>query len=202
MSYWDSYYGSGLAGRAPSPFAQFVLMGAQIADLGLLFDVGCGNGHDTFFFASHGIKCCGVDNSEKAMERASDRSVSGASFWPGDLSEVDYAKHANGPYSVYSRFSLHAIDHVAEDRFIENLGDIKYLSIECRTINDELYGQGEEVGLHEFVNGHYRRFIDPHVLRGKLNWAGFDILLFEESTGFSKTPTEDPPLLRVVAQRT
>jgi len=163
---------------------------------GLLYDVGCGDARDTLYLNTF-VRCCGLDSSEVVIEGNKDRFM-GIAFHHGDLSSFDYG----GSYSIYARFVLHAIDYESEARWFSNMSGCERLFIECRTINDDRYGEGEEVGPHEFVNGHYRRFIDPMVLEQQLKDAGFQIWMFQESTGFSVTPTEDPPLLRVAALRT
>ena len=120
-----------------------------------------------------------------------------------DFSSCDYASLANGAYSIYSRFTLHAINYEEEERLLSHLdngGMLKYVFIEARSINDGLYGMGRKVGLHEFVTSHYRRFIDPAVLKSKLERT-FHIEYFEEAQGFAKIATEDPCLIRVIAKR-
>ena len=71
---------------------------------------------------------------------------------------------------------------------------------EVSSIKDKIYGQGKEVGKHEFITTHYRRFIDCDILKYQLQ-NDFDIKHFSESTGFSKTNDSDPCLIRIVAKR-
>lgn len=203
--YWEKYYSVKGPSDQPSDFGRFFAE-TYTKDYGDVFDVGCGNGRDTFYFASQAIPCCGVDQSGIAIDsnRATARVFGlNASFYHGALDTCDYASLAKGAYSIYSRFSLHAISYEEEDRWFRNLNngsDLHFLFIEARTIKDDLYGQGKEVGLHEFMTSHYRRFIDPVVLQSKLQ-ASFDILSLEEGRGFARTSTEDPWLIRVVARR-
>ena len=203
--YWEKYYSATRPSDQPSDFARFFAENYS-QDYGDVFDVGCGNARDTFFFASQEIPCCGVDQSRIAIQTNRTRAgVLGlnASFHHGDLGTCDYALLANGAYSIYSRFNLHAINYQEEDAWFLNLNngsDLRFLFIEARTINDDLYGQGREIGLHEFTTSHYRRFIDPLVLKSKLE-TSFDVLSFDEGRGFARTQTEDPCLIRVVAKR-
>ena len=46
---------------------------------------------------------------------------------------------------------------------------LEYIFIECRTIKDDIYGKGKKIGKHEFVDTHYRRFIDPKELKRRLS---------------------------------
>ena len=203
--YWEKYYSAKGPSHEPSDFARFFAEKYR-TDHGAVFDVGCGNGRDTFFFVSQEIPCCGVDQSRIAIEK--NRTKAGvlglnASFHHGDLATCDYALLANGAFSIYSRFNLHAISREEEDKWFLNLNngsELRFLFIEARTISDDLYGQGKEIGLHEFVTSHYRRFIDPLMLKSKLE-TSFEVLSLEEGRGFAMIPTEDPCLIRVVAKR-
>ena len=71
---------------------------------------------------------------------------------------------------------------------------------ESRTLDDELYGIGKRVGKHEFISTHYRRFIDPLILKQKLK-KYFNIIYFRKSKGFAKFKKEDPCILRIIAKK-
>jgi tellurite methyltransferase len=203
--YWESYYAAQNPGDQPSDFAIFV-GGYCDSNTGRLFDIGCGNGRDTLFFASQDVECTGIDQSEVAIENNQKKALElglDAKFLQGDFSALEYSKIANGAYSIYSRFTLHAINYEEEAKLFNHLNNesgLQFLFIEARSLGDSLYGQGDEVGTHEFVTSHYRRFIDSQALQEKLK-EKFEILFFEESQGFAKTPTEDPCLIRLVARR-
>ena len=76
---------------------------------------------------------------------------------------------------------------------------MKYLFIETRTINDEIYGKGKKIGKHEYVTSHYRRFIDPRDLKKKLS-KFTKILYFKESKNYAKFKNQNPWILRVIAK--
>ena len=203
--YWENYYIMHGPSEQPSDFARFCAKRYK-AEYGKIFDIGCGNGRDTFFLSSQSIPCTGIDQCKIAMANNVNKKATlglNASFHQGDFSTCDYASLANGAYSIYSRFTLHAISYEEESKLFLHLNNghpLKYLFIEARSIRDGLYGQGKKVGLHEFITSHYRRFIDPTVLRSKLE-KHFDVEYFHEAQGFAKTATEDPCLIRVVAKR-
>ena len=203
--YWERYYVEQSPGEQPSDFARFCASGYK-QEFGQIFDIGCGNGRDTLFFASQSIQCAGVDQCNIAIsknEEKKSRLELAASFYQADFSTCDYSSIAKDSYSIYSRFTLHAINYEEEKKLFQHLNngaDLKCLFIEARSIRDGLYGQGEEVGLHEFVTSHYRRFIDPDVLMEKLE-KSFDIQYFEEAQGFAVTESEDPCLVRVIAKK-
>lgn len=207
--YWDQYYlknnsGQGLW-QVPSSFAQFC-MWWNILDRGTLIDVGCGNGRDTYYFSLLGIPTLGIDQCgltiAKNIQKINE-SFYTAKFIQEDFTTLDYDDLVSGPYSVYSRFTFHAINYAEEDTFFDQLNqakNLRYLFIEARSIRDSLYGQGTNVGPNEFVTTHYRRFINPITLIRKLHTC-FNIKYFEENTGFAKTETEDPCLIRVIAEK-
>lgn len=205
LDYWENYYKEVGPTEKPSAFAVFCAK-KYSNEMGMIFDIGCGNGRDTFFFSSQSIPCNGVEQCQIAVEKneRKNREVGlRANFHRADFSACDYDSLAPREYSIYSRFTLHAINYEEEDRLFDHLNigrNLKYLFIEARSIRDGLYGQGDNVGPHEFVTSHYRRFIDPVRLKLKLE-ENFSIEYFEESQGFAKTETEDPCLIRVIAKK-
>jgi|TARA_B100001971_G_C18189284_1_gene537603 SAM-dependent methyltransferase len=203
-NYWNKYYSTKETTDIPSNFAKSC-MDIYDNSFGHIYDIGCGNGRDTFYFAKKLIKCTGIDQSEKIIKSNNKiaRSIGlKINFIKNDFSLFDYDSFTKGPFSIYSRFTLHAINYKEEERLFEHLYNskrLKYLLIEARSINDQLYGEGKEIGLHEFVTTHYRRFIDPKQLKIRL-LKYFNLISFEESQGFAKTNNEDPCLIRVVAK--
>lgn len=203
--YWENYYAEQEPDEQPSDFARFCAR-RHNKEHGRIFDIGCGNGRDTLFFSSQSIPCTGIDQCEIAIAKNETKKTTlglSALFHQKDFSTCDYDSLTDGEYSIYSRFTLHAINYEEENKLFLHLNsgpNLRYLFIEARSIRDDLYGQGKEVGLHEFVTSHYRRFINPLILRDKLE-NNFEIEYFEEAQGFAKTPTEDPCLIRVIARR-
>jgi tellurite methyltransferase len=204
-AYWDMWYATHSPAARRSDFAQFCT--ESLGDFtGRIVDVGCGNGRDTLFFARNHIASTGLDQSEtiiKANVQSAKEQGLDAEFACADFSRCDYDELVGGPFVIYSRFTLHAINYEEEERFLSTLRACEHMShllIEVRSLQDDLYGKGEEVGRHEFVTSHYRRFIDPEELREKLE-GDFKIVHFSESQGYSKTETDDPYLIRIIAQR-
>jgi ubiquinone/menaquinone biosynthesis C-methylase UbiE len=203
--YWETYYANQRTTDQPSDFARFCAK-KYSSKFGQFFDIGCGNGRDTLFFSSQNIPCIGIDQSQQAITKNNEKKKQldlPAQFHIGDFSNFDYDSVSKDLFSVYSRFTLHAINYEEETRLFDHINrskNLAYLFIEARSIKDALYGSGTKVGLHEYVSTHYRRFIDPVVLKSKLEKT-FDIEYFEESQGFAKTETEDPCLIRLIAKK-
>lgn len=204
-NYWDGFYDKYGAPIKPSDFALYVEK--EYSNLSSsIVDVGCGNGRDSFYFASKGINCVGIDQSDKAVEinkTSIPSSINGLDFLHGDFPSFDYSKLNLDKFSIYSRFTLHSINYDEEKVFFDNLtnlGGLSHVFIEVRSINDSIYGDGKKVGEHEFITSHYRRFIDPDILYEKLS-KSFEIKYFNESLGYSKTDDDDPCLIRVIAKK-
>ncbi len=204
-NYWEEYYKNQSPGNYPSDFAKYCSNIYKLNDHGTIYDIGCGNGRDTIFFSSKSIPAIGVEQSENAIEQNKLKIINqktNLKFIVGNFTNFDYSLYSKS-FSIYSRFTLHAINYEEEKLFFKHifkLKKLKNLFIEVRTINDDLYGKGTKIGKHEYITSHYRRFIDPKILKSQIQ-DFFHIDYFEESRGFSKTDNDDPVLLRLVCRR-
>lgn len=201
-TYWSKVYSEKKSISEPSNFALF-LAAQCLEEVGTLIDVGCGDGRDTYFFAETGLRCIGIDQCTTSAINFPPlkNSHHNINFLQEDFTQSLYDTLAPKGFSIYSRFTLHALSYQEEEGFLKNLANskhLKYLFIETRSINDELYGKGTEIGRHEFLTSHYRRFIDPDSLKSQLN-KSFEIKYFEEGKGFAPLPYEDPCLIRAIA---
>lgn len=201
--YWNSFYGRESAAQDPSPFAQE--MQPRLTAGKFLVDMGCGNGRDSLYFASHGMRVLGVDASDVAIKALKEKESANklqfrcADFVTLDLppSSVDYC---------YCRFTLHAVNEKQATAMLKNiyrlLKPAGELFIEARSIYDPLCGKGEQVGENAYVyDAHYRRFLAPQQVRKELEQLGFYILFCEVSDTFAPYQGEKPPVLRVIAKK-
>ena len=202
--YWDSYYTKGLVSIQASGFARFALSYMQPG--GHVIDLGCGNGRDSLFFAQNEMKVTAVDISQTAIETVRQ----GCGDLPVITLQDDFVKSKalfEGEYDYcYSRWTLHTIDDLQQAEFIKNvwsaLKDDGLFFVEARTIRDDIYGMGQNVGAHAYIyDEHYRRFIDSQDFAKRLKEQNYEVLHFEEDRGFSKTEESDPVLLRVTAKK-
>ena len=60
--YWDKFYKSKNLTTQPSKFAIFCKKKLRKYK-GIVYDIGCGNGRDVFFFNKKKIHCLGIDKS-------------------------------------------------------------------------------------------------------------------------------------------
>ena len=207
-SYWDKFYSKNPDLHQPSNFAKYILNFMEQNNIKVnLFDLGCGNARDTVYFVLNNVSAHGIDQSHEAIEIDKNKykvnqnlSFSLDDFTRFKFDEFNF-KNNNLKYSLYSRFTLHAINYSEEEVLLKNISTLKnleWLFFEARTIRDKIYGQGEQVGEHEFVTSHYRRFIDPEVFIGKVENLGFKVVDFSESEGYSKLDENDPNLMRLI----
>jgi SAM-dependent methyltransferase len=200
-NYWDNFYKNKKPPISESSFARFTLKKIKSYKY-KTFDIGCGNGRDTAYFNQNKINCEGIDKSKKAISKNKKKYRKfNKKFLNKDFSKF-FKKKFENPFIIYSRFTWHSINYLQEKRLIESLKrneQFKYIFIEARTINDNFYGEGKNVGKHEFVSTHYRRFIDPKILKKKLS-SFMKIIYFKEGKNLAKYKKENPWVLRIIAK--
>ena len=203
--YWNNYYATIEEKlNTPSQFAGFV--SNYLVSGKHLLELGCGNGRDSFHFLELGLNVTGIDASNYIIDKLNCIAlhIDNASFVCGDF--VKYIPAFEEKYDyVYSRFTMHAISGFQETELLNNIRTYLIREglflVEARPVHDELFGKGKQINKNAYIfNGHYRRFIDAVEFRTKLEKIGFEIIFFEERTGFSKTNDSDPILLRCVAR--
>ncbi len=199
ISYWDSFYRQDHL-QEPSDFAAFVHR-VFLASGQSVLEIGCGNGRDAHFLSRAGMKVTGVDLSAEAIAQCREGNHR-AEFIQGDFSELHLPERF---HNIYSRFTLHSVDEAAERRTLagvaEHLAPGGTFFIEVRTILDELCGQGERISEKEWIHqGHYRRFIIPENLLGRLRKAGFLPHYIHLARGLARWQSQDPIVLRVAVK--
>ena len=166
-----------------------------------MIEFGCGNGRDSLYFNAKGIDVVAIDGSHIAIESLQKQNQK-ASWICADFTAPLNLKDK---FDIcYSRFTLHAIDDIAELGLIKNVKNLLKPSglfvVEARSINDSKFGVGEAVGEREFISdGHYRRFIDQNIFKANLIQNGFKIVDIDESSEFAPTPGQNCVCIRVIA---
>ena len=199
LSHWNEYYNSNNSIKEASKFAKFCIR--YINKNKPLLDIGCGNGRDSIYFSKKGIVTVGVDQSDiiSKLEEFPRLTYFRSTFdklithinW-----EADY---------LYMRFVIHSITKEEATRLFRWASAIlrKHgkLFIESRSVNDEFYGQGTNVGKDSFVNGHYRRFIRRDELKEELESYGLKTIYIKEGKGFAPFKGEDPSIIRLIVEK-
>ncbi|NOQ76560.1 MAG: adenylyl-sulfate kinase [Methylococcaceae bacterium] len=204
--YWDSYYSKSIAPSAPSSFAEFCKQ-KYMEDNKIIFELGCGNGRDSFFF-SQTNSLFSIDASETAIGKnqqyADENNIVNIRFMSGFFGDTELLINEKVDY-FYSRFVLHAMDEEFESSVITlsstMLNPDGLFFAEFRTIKDPLSKQGVSIGENERITDHYRRFIDASSIIAKLSEANFEILYSIESNGLAVYKEDDPVVARIVARR-
>lgn len=204
--YWNKFYEAVNDGDMviPSLFAQYVL--PYLSEDETLLELGCGNGRDSLFFAANGINVTAIDMSEIAVNELLNKQIENKFRVRCDdficskyLTEKSYD-------AIYSRFTLHTVDEEHEDILLKNvyhaLNNGGRFFIEVRSVKDDIFGLGENVGRNAYkYNNHYRRFIVLDELITKLTQLGFNVPYAEEKRGFAPFKSDDPIIIRVVAEK-
>ena len=199
--YWNRFYKNSKAPIKSSSFAKFAKTKLKKINLAV-YDIGCGNARDTIFFLKNKIDCYGLDVSEEVINK---NKISNIKYKEKFLRKNFcnfFKKKLNKKFVVYSRFTWHSINYSDEKKLISTLKknkNFKYLFIEARSIKDKIYGKGKKIGKHEFITSHYRRFIDPLILKEKLS-KFTKIIYFKESTNLAKYKKENPCVMRIIAK--
>eukprot|EP01117_Protostelium_nocturnum_P000584 TRINITY_DN10665_c0_g1_i1.p1 TRINITY_DN10665_c0_g1~~TRINITY_DN10665_c0_g1_i1.p1 ORF type:complete len:230 (+),score=62.27 TRINITY_DN10665_c0_g1_i1:217-906(+) len=219
VNYWNNFYSKGEAPTEGSTFAKFVM--GQLDKSSLLFELGCGNGRDSLFFAQQGIsQVVGCDLSDNVIMDLNEKwkKSSNLRFINADFTKLSSPFTRSSPITgdflgeseeligtVYSRFTFHAIRKEDASRTIawtfRNMKEGGKFFIEVRSVLDPMCGKGTKVEGEEdaWINTHYRRFIRKDQLIQELEHNEFEIETVVESNGLAVWKDDDPVLIRVVA---
>ena len=202
--YWEKYYATHRAPDQPSLFAQFILSDYLSREGCRLLELGCGNGRDSLFFARNGMSVLAVDQAESEIAfLEKENSCDNLKFQSKDFTALDIDELFS---CIYSRFTLHSIREEEEQNVLrwcyDHVSPEGLFFIEARSVNDPKLAAGERISENENIfDGHYRRYFNLEAFKQRLKATGFSILYAEEKTGFAPFGDEDPPVVRVVAQR-
>lgn len=204
--YWSSFY-SNIIDRdilqPPSQFAAFVAQ--EIEQDSVIFDVGCGSGRDSLFFAELGFKVVSIDKSENAVKAtrlgAEKRGIDNVKCIIGDVSGPDFASAiadiTTRNACVYARFFLHSITDDEQKIFFDTLSDrLKAghrLAFEYRTTKDQ--------SLEKDAPPHFRRYQDAEDLDQQLQKLGFRCVYQIEGQGYAKYKSEDAIVSRAIFEK-
>ena len=212
--YWNKYYEKTVVGGEPSSFAQ-VCASKYLTTDSVILEPGCGNGRDSFYFASLGYTVYAFDQSSRIIARVTDQNTfDNLTFYTEnvaniqnpqeDLTQLNYATSKIN--CIYTRFVLQALSHEEESALINwaytALPFDGLFLIEARSIESSLYRQGKKVGKHTyFYNDHCRRFIDKEELSAVLLSRGFVLFDVMEGKDVAVQGEDNPVVIRVAAKK-
>ena len=207
--YWSRFYEHSQRMAAPSSFAASVT--TELAEPCWIVDMGCGDGRDSFFFASLGHWVLGLDVVGAVIESnrafANHSKLDRVAFQKADLSTPGMLAaalrgHAEQAFSgsdvvAYGRFFFHAISDDEEAVILESLAGLPSGArcyFEFRTTKD--------ANLAKRFPDHYRRFVDVDTFVERASETGeLDCLYRIEGQGMAKCGDEDPFVGRVHLRR-
>lgn len=168
-----------------------------------MYELGCGNGRDSVFFGNNGLIVSAFDQCDSEIEHLNNACKNvNISFEAGDFTALGKRKAVD---SIYSRFTLHSVSEKLEkdtlDWAFKTLKPNGILLVEIRSVLDELYGKGEPLNTNEFMTSHYRRFVEFEPFVQRIQKAGFSIIYKIQSKGLAPYKSEDPVVIRVIAQK-
>lgn len=176
---WVKFYKEKKAPSGPSTFAKFIA--SKNLKGNHLFDIGSGNGRDTYYLGKK-YMTIGVDANSQP------RTKKGILFIKSNIERLkdEFFRSAD---IIYTRFFLHSITQEQTERIIKNTTG--YFCSEARAIGDE----------PKIYSEHKRNFVDPEWLLETLINENFEILHFEKRRGLAKYKNEDPLVIRVIAKK-
>jgi tellurite methyltransferase len=206
-AYWNDFYKKGDAPKECSTFAAAML--PHIDKSGILFELGCGNGRDAFYFAKSEVPVWATDLSEVSIEDLNNKvdHHGNPRFVAADFTTLPTPFEETQFATVYSRFTLHAIKAEEASRALawsfRNLRPGGQLLIEVRSVKDPLCGQGTRVEGEEdaWMTTHYRRFVRKDRLLNELRGLGFVIEYELEADNLAVFRDDNPVVIRVRARK-
>ena len=204
--YWTSFYKGESRHRRLMPPSQFAAFVAQELDSdSVIFDVGCGNGRDSLFFAEMGFKVVSLDGCKDAIflveEHAKERELNNIKFIVGDVTGPKLREAieqlAFTKLCIYARFFLHAISEQEQSVFLRtlstNLKSGSLVAFEYRTVDDQC--------LQKQASPHFRRYQSSENLNAALQKAGFRKIYAIEGQGFAKYKVDDAVVARCIFEK-
>lgn len=215
-TFWDNYYANPSEQKvfvsSPSGFASYV--NDQLSHSARIFEIGCGNGRDSLFFAQSGHSVVAADYSSSAVDYVNQICAQGNLKLDAKVLNVQSIaeivsfglQHQSQFDVVYARFFTHAIDDFGLINFLRLshriLKETGYFYAEFRSRPDEVDERsfGEEL---QYENGdHFRRLRSKKEMQEHLSSAGLHIVHSQFAFGLAKWKNEDPFIGRITAKKT
>lgn len=200
-AYWVDFYKKGEVPTECSSFAASIL--SMLSKDDILFELGCGNGRDAFFFARNGIKVWACDIAETVLNLKKDDNNRNPEFICADFTKLKTPFRDTLFGAVYSRFTLHSVPVDGASRTLlwafANLKPGGVCFIEVRSVKDPMYGKGTKVeGERDaYINTHYRRFLRKDELVAEMEQIGFQVESVVEADNLAVYKNDNPVVIRI-----
>jgi cyclopropane fatty-acyl-phospholipid synthase-like methyltransferase len=122
-----------------------------------LLDLGSGDGKDSLYFSKKGIQVTSVDFSKEAMNKLTkviiEKKLENIKTLVADIKNLNLNEKFD---AIYANLSLHYFDDKTTTKIFSNLLKLLnpegYLFVRCKSIEDPLYGIGNEIEKNVFDN--------------------------------------------------
>jgi SAM-dependent methyltransferase len=153
-----------------------------------VLELGCGAGDDAAYFSEHDHSVTALDVSVPLIDVAAQRFADHPNlrFVHADVTRP-LPVGGQSCDAVYARLSLHYFDEATTARIVSEIlwvlrrgGRFHLL---CKSVDDPLYGKGEEVGPDRFdLDNHVRHFFSAAYTRELFEDAGFENIAIDSGT--------------------
>ncbi len=209
MYYWDKYYKKIYYTRKPSTFVKFLVKKKLIRKNNKIFELGCGDGRDSFYLAKNSRRILSVDKSKIIIKKNNQilkkSSINNLIFKQTNLLDNNFFSNLNKFDIIYARFFFHAINKQSENKIIKNIMmNIKkntLLVSEFRTIFDEMKNRGKKISKHENFTNHYRRYIDSKQFIQKILKYKAKLIYMKQGKNLSIYKNDNPHLCRIIIKK-
>ena len=162
---------------------------------GNVLDIGCGNGRDSLFFESEGLKVISIDNS-KSIEFLGNPN----NFYKVDIVDIDFKVDI-----YYARFLIHAIEEEVFDSFLKNLHKLMFegskFVFETRSTKNITNLEKQPTNFKSSIGEkHFRMLYSEKYLKSKLE-ENFKIDYLKELDNVSKYKTDNPCVIRGIISK-
>jgi len=211
--FWKNFYTKNELKNEASSFALWCIEN-YIKNTDKILEIGCGNGRDSFTFIANENDIFAIDGCDVAIANNIEHlnnftHNSKVRFQALDFNYLEKLLDdkiiIDNINIVYSRFVLHAIPEVLEDKILtfiyNNLPEGVVSLHEFRTNKDPLSKKGTTLSKNEMLTDHYRRFIDTDKFREKVKKIGFKEIYFIESNNLAVYKDDNPVVARIVLQK-
>lgn len=196
IDYWNTYYTiKNPSEKVPSQFAVFVLN--ELSNKKIFFDIGCGDARDSLLFSQYNKEVIGIDGSETVITKnnlASSKNLKFKKLNFSNKEEITNFCKMNKVFDpvIYARFFLHALNEQEENNFLYFCNSLiktkGHVCLEYRTKND--------ANRNKETDDHFRRFINPEMLKNKMLDMDYKLIYHIEGIGLAKHKTDDAYVAR------
>lgn len=177
---WNSKW-SKLSGKlSATSYSKRVYKFLKNKNIKSILDLGSGDGKDSLYFLKKDIQVTSVDFSKEAMSKLTkiikEKKLKNIKTLVADIKNLNLKNKFD---VIYANLSLHYFDDKTTTKIFSNLLKLLnqdgYLFVRCKSIEDPLYGIGNEIEKNVFDNkGKIQHLFSKEYLKEKLK--GYSII--------------------------